>query len=46
MDSRDPVIGQVDTREILGKAVLLLLPGTGEREYSMDRDFSRIGGLG
>ena len=46
MDSRDPVIGQVDTREILGKAVLLLLPGTGERGYSMDRDFSRIGGLG
>ena len=31
MDSRDPVIGQVDTREILGKAVLPLLPGTGER---------------
>ena len=45
MDSRDPVIGQVDTREILGKAVLLLLPGTGEREYSMDRDFSRIGAV-
>ncbi len=44
-DSRDPLIGQVDEREILGKAVLLMLPGTGEREYGVSRDFSRIGGL-
>lgn len=44
-DSRDPLIGQVDEREILGKAVLLMLPGTGEREFSVSRDFSRIGGL-
>lgn len=44
-DSRDPLIGQVDEREILGKAVLLMLPGTGEREFVVSRDFSRIGGL-
>lgn len=42
-DSRSPEIGQVDCREILGKAVLLLFPGTdGGR---VERDFSRIGAL-
>ena len=45
MDSRDPEIGQVDTREILGKAVFLLLPGEGTWEHPVERDFSRIGGL-
>ena len=42
-DSRSNEIGLIDKREILGKAIFLLLPGTdgGERE----RDFSRIGGL-
>ena len=44
-DSRDPLIGCVDEREILGKAVLLMLPGTGENEFTVPRDFSRIGGL-
>ncbi len=44
-DSRSPQIGLVDTREILGKAVLLMLPGTGEEGYTMERDFGRIGGL-
>ncbi len=44
-DSRYPSIGQVDEREILGKAVLLMLPGTGEGEYSIPRDYNRIGGL-
>lgn len=44
-DSRSTQIGQVDTREILGKAVLLLLPGTGENEYTKPRDWSRFGGL-
>lgn len=44
-DSRDPMIGQVDEREILGKAVFLAFPGTGEKEYTIDRDFGRIGGL-
>ena len=44
-DSRAPEIGQVDTREILGKAVFLMMPGTGRGEYTVDRDFGRIGGL-
>ncbi len=44
-DSRDPLIGCVDKREILGKAVFLMLPGTGEAGYPMPRDYSRIGGL-
>lgn len=43
-DSRSPDIGQIDRREILGRAVLLMLPGTdgGLRQ----RDFSRIGAIG
>ena len=44
-DSRDRAIGLVDEREILGKAVLLLLPGDGIREYTVPVDYSRIGGL-
>lgn len=44
-DSRDPLIGSVDRREVLGKAVALLLPGTGEGNYTLSRDFGRIGGL-
>lgn len=42
-DSRDPVIGQVDEREVLGKALILMVPGTsyGERP----RDWSRIGAV-
>ena len=44
-DSRAPEIGLVDEREILGRAVFLLMPGTGTREYTVDRDFGRIGGL-
>lgn len=44
-DSRDPLIGQVDQREILGKALFLVLPGTGENEFTMPRDYGRIGGL-
>ena len=44
-DSRAPEIGLVDEREILGRAVFLLLPGTGTREYTVERDFGRIGGL-
>ena len=42
-DSRDPVIGLIDTREILGKAVILFLPGTDGGK--IDRDYSRIGVL-
>ena len=44
-DSRDPLIGCVDRREVLGKAILLLMPGTGEKQYMLPRDFGRIGGL-
>ena len=44
-DSRAPEIGQVDEREILGQAVFLMLPGTGRGEYTVERDFGRIGGL-
>ena len=43
MDSRDPRIGLLDEREILGKAIFLFLPGADER--SNKRDFSRIGGM-
>lgn len=44
-DSRDPIIGQVDQREILGKAVLLFLPGSGSSDHPVKADFGRIGGL-
>ena len=40
-DSRHPDIGLVDRREILGKAVLLVFPGTDDG--MMPRDFVRIG---
>ena len=44
-DSRAPEIGLVDEREIRGRAVFLLMPGTGTGEYTVERDFGRIGGL-
>lgn len=40
-DSRDPVIGQVDKREILGKAIFLMVPGTSHG--GLPRDTGRIG---
>ena len=40
-DSRDPEIGLVDRREILGKAVFLLMPGTNNGETKLEYD--RIG---
>ena len=40
-DSRDPDIGQIDKREVLGKALILMLPGTSHGNNP--RDFSRIG---
>ena len=40
-DSRHPDIGLVDRREILGKALFLVLPGTDEG--MSPRDFGRIG---
>ena len=42
-DSRSPEIGLVDTREILGKVVILLFPGTDHGGFA--RDFSRIGAV-
>jgi signal peptidase I len=42
-DSRSPLIGLIDTREILGKAFFLFLPGM-DADTKV-RDFSRIGGL-
>lgn len=44
MDSRDPLIGQVDTREILGRAFFLVIPGTNYGNHPVE--FGRIGGLG
>ncbi len=43
-DSRYPGIGMIDEREILGKAVLLFLPGNNKGTES--RDYSRIGAVG
>ena len=41
LDSRNPAIGQVDTREVLGKALFLMYPGD---HYGRDeRSFDRIG---
>ena len=41
LDSRNPNIGQVDTREVLGKALFLMNPGD---HYGKDiRDLDRIG---
>ena len=40
-DSRYPEIGFVDEREILGKAIYLILPGSGE--YGYELDYERIG---
>ena len=42
-DSRDPEIGQIDCREILGKAIFLCFPGTNDGE--IQRQFDRIGVL-
>ena len=44
-DSRHPDIGMIDTREILGKAVFLVFPGTGENGNEAPRDFDRIGAV-
>ena len=40
-DSRDPEIGQIDRREILGKVVFLFFPGTNKGTHKLD--FGRIG---
>ena len=43
LDSRCPDIGQIDRREILGKALFLFLPGTDEGHTGLD--FERIGAI-
>lgn len=43
LDSRSTQIGQVDKRELLGKALFLMLPGTDPGELSPD--YGRIGGI-
>lgn len=40
-DSRNPEIGQIDKREVLGKVCFLFLPGT--HFDTQERDFNRIG---
>ena len=42
-DSRYPDIGLVDCREILGKAIFLVIPGTNDNRNPQPRDFTRIG---
>ena len=42
-DSRSTEIGQIDRREIIGKAVFLFMPGVDE--LTGKRDLSRIGGI-
>ena len=42
-DSRSPEIGQIDCREIMGKAIFLVFPGTNKGTEA--RDFSRFGVL-
>ena len=43
LDSRDPSIGQIDKREILGKAIFLFLPAVDEGHAGPDYD--RIGAI-
>ncbi len=42
-DSRDPVIGQIDKREVLGKAIYLMIPGTHGGQLWQDEE--RIGAI-
>jgi len=42
-DSRDSRLGTVDNRYVIGKAVFLAFPGTGEHAYAEKRTFGRIG---
>lgn len=42
-DSRNPEIGQIDQREILGKAIYLMIPGT--HHGTLLRDDSRMGAI-
>lgn len=42
-DSRSPAIGQIDKREVLGKALYLMIPGTDGGEQP--QDYSRTGAI-
>ena len=42
-DSRYLEIGLVDCREILGKAIFLVIPGTNDNRNPQPRDYTRIG---
>ena len=42
-DSRNPEIGLIDEREILGKVIFLMFPGTGTDNNPIAFDFGRIG---
>ena len=42
-DSRYPEIGQIDEREVMGKAIVLIIPGTNKGQ--VQRDFGRIGAI-
>ena len=42
-DSRHPDIGMIDTRQVLGKAVFLLFPGSDGDRGAAHRAFDRIG---
>lgn len=42
-DSRSPEIGQIDCREILGKAIFIIFPG--QDEITKEREFNRIGAV-
>lgn len=42
-DSRSPEIGLIDEREILGKVIFLMIPGTGSSDHPIDFDLGRIG---
>lgn len=43
-DSRNPEIGLIDHRQIVGKAIMLVFPGTDEGEQ--EREYDRIGVIG
>ena len=42
-DSRSPQIGQIDCREVVGKAIFCIFPG--DDEGDAERDFGRIGAI-
>lgn len=45
-DSRNPEIGLIDTREIVGKAIFLLFPGVDQASGEGQPQFDRIGVIG